>query len=512
VIDERQPVIIATGQVVERDEIVLPVELMARAAEICLEEVPGLRRRIQHVSVVNVLTGAGSSPASDLARLIKIEPARVETTAVGGNAPQWLVSRLADSIWSGDLEVALIAGGEAQRSAWAANRDSEPSRRQRWRDKGIVSGDGGDGGGEVAGSDPVVGEERLGFGQAELAAGLLAPVHVYPLFESVIAHKAGRTFEEQREFLGRLLAPMTGVAAAHDCAWFPAERSSVEISGPSADNRLISEPYSKRMCAFLGVDQAASVLMCSYGVARAAGVSDRCVFCRSGADTSDVWFPSARPDPGSSPAIAAAGRAALAGASLGVNDMRWLDFYSCFPCVLEMACEAFGLDPFDSRGLTVTGGLPYFGGPGNAYTLFAIATMAELLRKRGSERDAGLVSGIGWYATKHSVGVYATSPDEKNGWTRGDTDHDQLKIDRSELPIADEVPDSGVLATVDASSVQYGSSGEVTGAPVLATLDDGRRVAAAAAADSVELTRLEGRNLVGETVRIAGSPPRYVPS
>ncbi len=395
VIDERQPVIIATGQAIERDDIVFPVELMARAAEICLAEVPGLRRRIQHVSVVNVLTGAGSSPASDLARLLELEPARVETTAVGGNTPQWLVSRLADSIWSGDLEVALIAGGEAQRSAWAANRDAEPARRQRWRDKGRVSDDegvSGDKGAEHAGpadADPVVGDERLGFGQAELGAGLLAPVHVYPLFESVIAHKAGRTFEEQREFLGRLLAPMTDVAAAQDSAWFPTERSPAEISGTSTDNRLISEPYSKLMCAFLGVDQAASVLMCSYGVARAAGLSDRCVFCRSGADASDVWFPSARPDPGSSPAIAAAGRAALAAARLGVDDMRWLDFYSCFPCVLEMACEAFGIDPFDSRGLTVTGGLPYFGGPGNAYTLFAIATMAELLRKRGGDTSRG---------------------------------------------------------------------------------------------------------------------------
>ncbi len=209
--------------------------------------------------------------------------------------------------------------------------------------------------------------------------------------------------------------------------------------------------------------------------------------------------------------MAAAGRAALTAASLGVDDMRWLDFYSCFPCVIEMACEAFGLDPFDSRGLTVTGGLPYFGGPGNAYTLFAIATMTELLRTSGGERDAGFVSGIGWYATKHSVGVYASAPDEKNGWARGDTNHDQLTIDRSELPIAGEVPDPGMPATVDASSVQYGSSGQVTGAPVLATLDDGRRVATAPA-DSVELTHLEGRNLVGETVHVAGSPPRYVPS
>ena len=129
-----------------------------------------------------------------------------------------------------------------------------------------------------------MGDDRPGFGPAELGAGLLAPVHVYPLFESVLAHKAGRTFAEQREFLGRMLSPMTKVAAAHDCAWFPVERSAADISDPSAENRLVSEAYTKRMCAFLGVDQAASVVMCSYGVAKAAGIADRCVFCWSGAD------------------------------------------------------------------------------------------------------------------------------------------------------------------------------------------------------------------------------------
>ena len=497
-IDDRHPVIVATGQVLERDELVSPVELMARAAEICFSQVPSLRRRIEHLSVVNVLTGAGLAPASDLARRLRIKPERAETTTVGGNTPQWLVNNLADSIWSGNLEVALIAGGEAQRSAWAGYRSTEASGK----------------------ADPVVGDERLGFGDAELAAGLIAPVHVYPLFESVLAQRTGRTFAEQRDFLGRLLSPMTSVAASRDCAWFPAERSPADISILSSENRLVCEPYSKRMCAFLGVDQAASVLICSYGVAKAAGVADSCVFCWSGADASDVWFPSARPDPGSSPGLRVAGNAALAAASLGIDDVRWLDFYSCFPCVLEMACDAIVVDPFDSRGLTVTGGLPYFGGPGNAYTLFAIATMAELLRTSGSgvgsssskssNNEAGLVSGIGWYATKHSVGVYATAPNEK-GWCRANTDREQVEIDRSAIPVALEVPGFGMSATVDASAVHYDSSGGVTGAPVLATLDDGRRVAASPA-ESVKRSELEGLNLAGERVHVAGSPPRYQPS
>ena len=50
-------------------------------------------------------------------------------------------------------------------------------------------------------------------------------------------------------------------------------------------------------------------------------------------------------------------------------------------------CEALGIDGDDPRGLTLTGGLPYFGGPGNSYSLHAIAeTVAEMRDKPGTIR------------------------------------------------------------------------------------------------------------------------------
>jgi acetyl-CoA C-acetyltransferase len=358
-------------------------------------------------------------------------------------------------------------------------------------------------------SDPVVGDERLGFGDAEAAAGLLAPVHVYPLFESVIAHRAGRSFAEQREFLGRLLSPFTEVASQNSLAWFPETRSPAEISEPSDDNRLVSEPYLKRMCAFLGVDQAAAVIICSYGAAKSAGVADSSIFCLSGADAEEVWFPTSRPDLGALPGLRSAGNAALGAASMSIDEIGLLDFYSCFPCVVEMACDAFGLSLDDPRGLSVTGGLPYFGGPGNSYTLHAIATMVEKLRSGGTNGPAGtgLVNGMGWYATKHSVGVYGTSP-SPTGWRRGSTEADQAHIDASAMPIVLDVPEPGQIATVAASTVHFDASGQVTEAPLIATLQDGLRLAARAS-ESVPLAELRGRNLVGERVLVSGSPIRY---
>ena len=230
----------------------------------------------------------------------------------------------------------------------------------------------------------MVGDDRSGVGAAEMSVGLVAPVHVYALFESVIAHRARRRPAEHRTALGELMAPFTAVAATHPMAWFPEVRTPSELATVTPDNRLVAEPYPKRMCAFLNVNQGAAVLVTSLAAARAAGVADRAVFCWSGADATEVWFPSARPDLGSSAGLrAATSGAAAAAAGIGVDDIGVFDLYSCFPCAVEMAAEALGIAADDARGLTVTGGLPYFGGPGNNYSLHAVATMVDRLREQG---------------------------------------------------------------------------------------------------------------------------------
>jgi acetyl-CoA C-acetyltransferase len=349
-------------------------------------------------------------------------------------------------------------------------------------------------------ADPVIGDDRAPVSPAEFQAGLLAPIHVYALFESVLARRAGRTYAEHRAALGQFMAPFTEVAATHGYAWFPEVRTPAELATVSPHNRLIAEPYVKNMCAMFSVDQGAAVIVTSLGAARRAGVDEGAVFCWSGAECRDVWFPAARPDPGSAPGMAAAIGAALTAAGTGTDELDAFDLYSCFPCAVELAAGALGMAPDDRRRLTVTGGLPYFGGPGNNYSLHAVATMAERLRQEGG---TGLVTALGWYLTKHAVGVYGSAPPPR-GWRHGDTAERQAAIDATAVPIAQ---DGSGPALVVASTVALGHGGEVTAAPVIARLDDGRHVAAAA--DPSELPSLAGRNLVGTTIEVEGAPVRY---
>ena len=112
--------------------------------------------------------------------------------------------------------------------------------------------------------------------------------------------------------------------------------------------------------------------------------------------------------------------------------MSAFDFYCCFPSAVEMAADAVGIALDDPRGLTVTGGLPYFGGPGNNYMTHGIATMAENLRGTGG---LGLCSSPGGFMTKHGVTVLGATP-PPDGFRRGDTGADQAMIDARALTVA----------------------------------------------------------------------------
>jgi acetyl-CoA C-acetyltransferase len=65
----------------------------------------------------------------------------------------------------------------------------------------------------------------------------------------------------------------------------------------------------------------------------------------------------------------------------------------------------------DQRGLTITGGLPYFGGPGNNYVTHSIAEMINKVRAKPGIK--GLVTANGNYITKQSAGIYSTEPTSK---------------------------------------------------------------------------------------------------
>lgn len=495
----RIPVVAAVAQTLERDELVSNLDLAERvAADVVGQGRAGaLRRRVGRLTVIGaLLSPVGNRPASVLADRLGVAPAVCEVTTTGGQTPQWLVTRAAAGIADGSLDATLIVGAEAARSHRAGGGG------------GLTPFAAGPADRDAPGADAVVGSSDRGFlSGAEVAAGLVLPAVVYPVFESALAAVAGRTAVEQRRFVAEVMACFTEVAAGNPHAWFRRAATADELASTAGGNRIVAEPYTKRMNAFPYVDQAAALVVCSLAVAEEAGLADDAVFVWSGADAHDVVLPGARPHLDRSEGLEAAAAAALDAAGIVVDDVAAFDMYACFPAAVQMAARAFGLALDDERGLTVTGGLPYAGGPGNNSTTHGIAAVVERLR---SSRGIGVCTGLGGYATKHAVGVYGTTPPPA-GFARADTTAAQTRIDAGALPLvgAGEEVEAGAEGTVDGSTVTYDAAGGVATAPVVARLDDGRRVCAVA--DASLLPSLAGELLVGRRIRlvVTEGPPTY---
>jgi acetyl-CoA C-acetyltransferase len=387
-----------------------------------------------------------------------------------------LVNEMAERIAQGDSDMVLLAGSENLATLLAA----------------VKTGVKIDWNGRATGDPLDIGTRKPGCSEHEKRYGLFLPINTYPLFENALRAKAGRSIPDHQRFLGELFAPFSQVAAGHPQAWFPVARSAGEIATVSPQNRMIGFPYTKYMNAVIQVDMAAALLMMSAGTARRHGIDrSRWVFLNGCAQANDHWHVSERRDYTSSPALGRCGAEALRMAGLAIGDLRYFDLYSCFPSAVQIACAELGIATDDARGLTVTGGLPYFGGPGNNYAMHAIAGMMD--RLRAAPGAHGLVNANGWYLTKHAVGVYSTEPRQAQ-WQRIAPDACQRDLDAMPRPAFTETP-SGA-ATIETYTVTHGPAGPQQGI-VVGRLGDGTRFLAHTPPDAATLDALMRAEGVG---------------
>ncbi len=487
--DDRTPILVGCGQLTQRDAdagVALdPLGMMVETARRAAEDAgagPALLAQLDALAVVNVFCWPYRNLPGALAERLGATPSDAIYTTVGGNTPQWLVAETAQKIAEGRVRLALLAGAEAMRTVLRSQRTGTTLSWSTAPD----------------GKPVVVGDRREGTNGLEMNHGMQMPTQVYPLFENALRAKRGQSLAAHRAALGTLCSGMSAVAAANPYAWFRDARSAEEITTVGPENRMIGFPYPKRMNAIIDVDQSASVLMTSVGAARALGIPEsRWVYVWGTGEATDKWFVSDRVDYASSPAIREAGRQALAAAGVGIGDVDHLELYSCFPCAVQIGREMLGVAVDDPRPVTVTGGLPYFGGPGNNYSMHGIASMMDRLRERPG--SVGLVSALGWYLTKHAIGVYATKP--KDGpFVRADPTAAQQALDAAPSP--EVVAEPSGDATIETYTVVHGRDGEPIRGIVIGRLADGRRFLANTPDDRAVLERLTTSEGVGVRGRV----------
>ena len=491
----RIPVIVGVAQHVERERTPAQLDPLAMMAEVSRAAWRDARARgpmsIDTLYVVHCTSRSLTAPAQALAELLAIRPIESGYTAIGATAPQWFVSRAADRIEAGESRWVLVCGAEAYYT-----RASLPNLGQTFAEY----------------FDPVaaarlgeryVGDVRPPVTRTEFEYGLVLPIHMYGLIENDLRARRGISLGEHRREIADFVARSSQIAAAHPCAHRqqPLAAGTVEAVGP--DNRMVSFPYAKLMCSNLGVNQAAALIVTSWASALEAGIpEDRLVFIRGTGAAEDQFHVTERPRLSASPSVVEAVGQATAQAGTSLDAVACFDLYSCFPCAPRIVMDMLGIAPTDPRPMTVTGGMPVFGGPGNNYTTHAIATMVERLRR--DPAALGLVHALSWYLSKHAVGLYGATPPDRpriRGATPGPASYPQV------APIAEASGPSHVESYV----LGYDRDGAPSFATVVGRDRDARRFLARAHGGRDVLEHMAHEEPIGRrgTVAHAGNGNRF---
>jgi acetyl-CoA C-acetyltransferase len=163
-----------------------------------------------------------------------------------------------------------------------------------------------------------------------------------------------------------------------------------------------------------------------------------------------------------------------------------------------------GIAQDDPRGLTVTGGLAYFGGPGNNYVTHSIAQMMDEVRKAPGSK--GLVTANGNYVTKQSAGIYSTEPPARP-FAPKDPELYQGLIDADKGPAV--AAEANGPASVETYTVMHERKGPAY-AILFGRLGDGRRFIANTPADQGLLREMVERDMVGAGGQVTHQDGRNV--
>ncbi len=457
-LDPRAPVIVGVGQHLNRaeglDDALEPVALMERAVLAAADDARlAGPPTADSLRVVNVIGWRYRNAPRFLAARLGQEPRELAYTTGGGNSPQSLVNRTALDILAGDVDVAILAGGEAFRTYMRARRAGATLDWPKAPDDDQPT---------------IIGDELDMVHEAERARTLWLPVQFYPMFETALRAAAGRSAADHQRHLGRLWSDLSKVAVDNPHAWIREAKSPAEITTVTDSNRMIGYPYPKLMNSNNDVDMGAALIMCSVEAARRLGVpDDRWVFPHSGTDCHEHNYASNRDTFARTPAIEVGGARALELAGVDIDDVELIDLYSCFPSAVQLGAQSLGIDL--TRQWSRTGGLTFAGGPWNNYTMHAIATVVAELRARPDAH--AFVWANGGFATKHSFGVYSCRPPARPFAH----DHPQAEIDA--LPFRPLAPmeDAAGPATIEAYTVMFSRDGEPEQAIAACLAPDGRR-------------------------------------
>jgi acetyl-CoA C-acetyltransferase len=309
-----------------------------------------------------------------------------------------VLSDLCESIAAGKQQLGVVTGGEAKFRELRSTITQQPVS-ETYQGDGTPLPDL-----RLTSLDPFCSdlESRRGFSSA---------TDMFAVVESALRHAEGLGIEEHRDRVARLYSSFSEVAAGNPHAWKQEPLAPEAIRDPSAKNAMQAFPYTKLHCSQWNVNQGVAILVCSAGKAREMGLDEsRWIYPLATAVSKHVVVPAQQRTLHSHAGTVISGERALALAGVSRDEIQAAELYSCFPAAIRSFAKDLQLE--GRVPLTVTGAMPFAGGPFNHASLAGVARMVEVLRDtgKGSQRRVGLVSNLSGIFGKQGCALFSNLP------------------------------------------------------------------------------------------------------
>ncbi|MBP7951931.1 MAG: hypothetical protein KAZ17_00440 [Sphingorhabdus sp.] len=404
----------ASGQSVRqssRQEWITPTDLAGAAIKAALSDSGQAELLAQAIdcivairtfedSGVSMGTGSPANVPESYAMAGGVNPQHYFYSDVGGQGPQALINEFAGSVQRGEYKAVLIASAEANGTAKKARKQGVKLDWQKPSDRTFV---------DRLSAFPIL-------SKAEIRHGIVSMPLAYSLIETARRARLGMDDAAYQAEMAALWAAFSQKSLIREHAQFARAWSIAGLQEGGEGNYPLTQIYRRWMVAQDAVDVAGALVLTTAGHALAMGIAaEKMIWLAGAAQASEPPISERANLPGSDAQIFAI-NAALDQAGFAAGDLGPIDIYSCFPCAVFAASDTMGVPQRALADYTLTGGLSFFGGPGNGYAVHSLAAMVQALRadaQMGHAKPA-MVTANGGVMSKQAVGIYTAAQPERN--------------------------------------------------------------------------------------------------
>ena len=304
-----------------------------------------------------------------------------------GVLQQNLINEACQKIETGEINASIILGGEARFKQLRAVIEKKEYFETKLDENSDFY---------IKAKEDLYGDDEL----AELGA---MAVGYYATMETAIRKNDGEGIEEHQNNIALMYEEFSKIASENKDGWLNHPYAKEEILETSKKNKMLAYPYNKLHCTSWNVNQSAAMIICSEELANELKIDNKKrVYPISSSENNHMIAIQQRPKLYESLGMTYAANSINKMIERLDIKLDAYDLYSCFPAAIKMFTKSIGLDSEIPK--TVTGSMPYAGGPLNSFVIHSTVKMIQKIR--ALEVKYGLITGVSGMMTKQSFCVW----------------------------------------------------------------------------------------------------------